>query len=140
MKFGHCNHHACTPSNYPIFFSSAAAKGKAIAVKLGASTTELRTATQAEFMIEAGRHLAFDIHSDARELRRAGIDVQGILDADVGTLDEAVAFLGAKGFSRGEADTLGPAVMAKLGWSKGGGTSGEQGEARLRVRGCPPWR
>ena len=87
---------------------------------MGASTSELATATQAELKDEGGRHLGFDIHSDARELHLAGVNVQGIRDADVETREDAVAFLEDEGFSRKEADTFGPAVMAKLGWSKGG--------------------
>jgi len=105
---------------------------------MGCPAEDLDVVPGRELMDEAGRHLAFDIHSDARELRLAGVDVQGIHDADVETRDEAVAFLKAKGFSRGEADTLGPAVMAKLGWSKGGGTSGEQREFGLMVSMLPP--
>ena len=107
---------------------------------MGCPAEDLDVVPERELMDEAGRHLAFDIHSDARELRRAGIGVQGIHDADVKTREDAAAFLEAEGFSREEADTFGPAVTATLGWSKGGTTSGEQGEARLRVRGCPPWR
>ena len=107
---------------------------------MGASTNELATATRAELMDVSGQVLGFDIHDGARELHLAGVTVQGIHDADVETREDAVAFLEDEGFSRKEADTFGPAVMAKLGWSKGGSTSGEQGEARLRVRGCQPWR
>ena len=102
----------------PAFPTTATNKGYAKGAEMGCPAEDLDVVPGRELMDEAGRHLAFDIHSDARELRLAGVDVQGIHDADVETRDEAVAFLKAKGFSRGEADTLGPAVMAMLGWSK----------------------
>ena len=124
----------------PAFPTTATNKGYAKGAEMGCPAEDLDVVPGRELMVEAGRHMAFDIHSDARELRLAGIDVKRIHDADVKTLDEAVAFLEAEGFSPGEAERLGPAVMATLGQSKGGSTSGEQGEARLRVRGCPPWR
>ena len=124
----------------PAFPTTATNKGYAKGLEMGCPAEDLDVVPELEPMFEAGRHLAFDIHSDARELRQAGIGVQGIHDADVKTREDAVAFLEAEGFSREEADTFGPAVTATLGWSKGGTTSGEQGEARLRVRGCPPWR
>ena len=124
----------------PAFPTTATNKGYAKGLEMGWSAEDLDVVPGRELMVEAGQHLAFDIHSDARELRQAGIGVQGIHDADVKTREDAVAFLEAEGVSPGEAERLGPAVMATLGQSKGGTTSGEQGEARLRVRECQPWR
>ena len=124
----------------PAFPTTATNKGYAKGLEMGWSAEDLDVVPKRELMDVSGQHLGFDIHSDARELDLAGVTVQGIHDADVETREDAVAFLKAEGFSREKADTFGPAVTAKLGWSKGGTTSGEQGEARLRVRGCPPWR
>ena len=124
----------------PAFPTTATNKGYAKGAEMGCPAEDLDVVPGRELMVEAGRHMAFDIHSDARELRLEGVTVQGIHDADVETREDAVAFLKTEGFSREKADTFGPAVTAKLGWSKGGTTSGEQGEVGLRVRGCPPWR
>jgi len=65
------------------------------------------------------------IHFNARQLRLAAVNVQGILEAGVETRDEAAGFLKDMGFSQEVADALATAVLAMRGWSKGGSASGE---------------
>jgi len=64
------------------------------------------------------------IHFNARQLRLAAVNVQGILEAGVETRDEAAGFLKDMGFSQEDADALATAVLAMRGWSKGGVNAG----------------